>query len=85
MDMIKLTVRVPQDVLDRAKVYAGEHDTSLSRLISEYLRHLSPQDELLAGAPTVQRLSGILSPDMAVDDYRRYLDEKYEHPYSDSH
>jgi hypothetical protein len=85
MEMTKLTVRIPQDVLDRAKAYAGEHDTSLSRLIAEYLRHLSPQDELLVGAPTVQRLSGILSPDATVDDCHRYLDEKYEHLASDSH
>ena len=84
MEMTKLTVRIPRDVLDRAKSYAGEHGTSLSRLIAEYLLHVSSPEELPADAPIVQRLSGILSVDVTVDEYRRYLDEKYDQPSTDS-
>ncbi len=32
----------------------------------------------LADAPTVRRLSGILSQDASVEDYHKYLEEKYD-------
>ncbi len=77
MKSTKLTVRVPRDVLERAKDYARENQTSLTRLISEYLRQLPVESDLLVDAPIVQRLSGLLSPDQTVEDYQRYLEEKY--------
>ena len=77
MESTKLTVRVPQDVLEGAKRYAREHQTNLTRLISEYLRHLSVEDDPLTRAPIVQRLSGTLSPDVSVEDYRQHLESKY--------
>jgi len=77
MEQTKLTVRVPRDLLKRAKRYASEHNTTLTRLVSEYLRQLSTQDDPLADAPIVQRLSGTLSQDALVDDYHKYLEEKY--------
>ena len=77
MEQTKLTIRVPRDLLERAKRYASEHNTTLTRLVSEYLRQLSTQDDPLADAPIVQRLSGTLSQDALVDDYRKHLEEKY--------
>jgi hypothetical protein len=41
------------------------------------LRQLSIEDDLLAGAPVVRRLSGTLSPDSSIEDYRRYLEDKH--------
>ena len=77
MENTKLTVRVPQDVLEEAKRYARENQTTLTRLISEYLRQLSPENDPLANAPIVQRLSGTLSQDISVEDYRQHLESKY--------
>ena len=77
MEKTKLTVRVPQDLLEGAKRYASEHETTLTRLVSEFLRQLSTQDDPLADAPVVRRLSGTLSPDASVEEYHRHLDEKY--------
>ena len=77
MEKTKLTVRVPRDFLEGAKRYANEHDTTLTRLVSEFLRQLSIQDDPLASAPAVRRLSGSLSPDASIEDYRHYLDDKY--------
>jgi hypothetical protein len=76
MEKTKLTVRVPRALLEGAKRYASEHDTTLTRLVSEFLRRLSIQDDFLADAPVVRRLSGILSPDATVEDYRKCLEEK---------
>lgn len=77
MEKTKLTVRVPRDLLEAAKRYANEHNTTLTRLVSEYLRRLSTQDDPLVDAPIVRRLSGILSPDASIEDYRKYLEEKH--------
>ena len=77
MEKTKLTVRVPRDLLDGAKRYANEHDTTLTRLVSEFLHQLSIQDDSLADAPVVRRLSGALSPDASIDDYHKYLEKKY--------
>ena len=77
MEKTKLTVRVPRDFLESAKRYASEHDTTLTRLISEFLRQLSTEDDLLADAPVVRRLSGTLTADASVEDYGEYLEKKY--------
>ena len=78
MEQVKLTIRVPQDLLEGAKHYADQHQTSLTRLIAEYLRRLMQESDPLAEAPIVQRLTGILAPDASIEDYRRYLEQKYD-------
>ena len=77
MEETKLTVRVPKLWLEDAKEYARQNNTTLTRLVSEYLRQLSGKSDFLEDAPIVRRLSGILSQDVSVEDYRRYLEEKY--------
>jgi len=77
MTNTKLTVRVPRESLERAKRYAKEQDTTLTRLISEYLRRLTVQNDPLADAPIVQRLSGSLSSDVSEKDYMHYLETRY--------
>lgn len=77
MDVTKMTVRVPRDLLERAKQYARENDTTLTRLITSYLDHLAMKDDVLASSPIVRRLSGSLSREVSVDDYHRYLEDKY--------
>ena len=73
----RLTIRVPRNLLEEARQYARENRTSLTRLVSEYLRHLGARRDALADAPTVRRLSGALSPSITVEDYKRHLEEKY--------
>jgi hypothetical protein len=78
MEKTKLTIRVTRDLLEGAKSYAIENNTTLTRLVSEYLRRLTVEKDALSNAPTVQRLSGILSQDVSVEDYREYLELKYD-------
>jgi len=73
----KLTVRVPHHLLENAKRYARENNTTLTELISAYLQQIPGEPESLAGAPTVRRLTGILSPDVSMDDYKKHLEDKY--------
>jgi hypothetical protein len=77
MEKARLTIYLSRDLVEGAKRYASEHNTTLTRLVSEYLRRLGTQDDPLADAPTVRRLSGILSPDASVEDYVKYLEEKH--------
>ena len=60
MQQTKLTIRVHKELLEGAKRYARAHNTTLTRLVSAYLRQLGAQEGLLANAPIVQRLSGVL-------------------------
>jgi hypothetical protein len=77
MEKTKLTVRVPRDLLEDAKRYASEHDTTLTRLVSEFLRQLSLRQDPLANAPVVRRLSGALAPDASIEEYHEYLEKKH--------
>jgi len=77
MNETKMTVRVPRDLLENAKRYARKHDTTLTRLVSNYLRRISSQDDLVNEAPIVQHLSGSLSQDVSEADYHSYLEGKY--------
>lgn len=76
MQETKLTVRVPRDLLENVKRYAAQNNTTLTDLIEAYLRHI-PAQVPLDDAPIVRRLSGILSQDVSVDDYKKHLEEKY--------
>jgi hypothetical protein len=65
----KLTVRVPRDLIEGAKRYARQNHTTLTRLVTEYLRRLANQsDDPLDNAPIVKRLSGILSENASAED-----------------
>jgi hypothetical protein len=74
---IKLTVRVPKKSLENAKRYAKAHHTTLTELVSAYLEHIPVETESLDSAPIVRRLTGLLSADVSVDDYKKHWDEKY--------
>ncbi len=76
MQKTKLTVRVPQNLLNNFRLYAQEKNTTMTSLVETYLYSIPPQ-RTLTNAPIVYRLSGILSPEIGVDDYKKHLDEKY--------
>ena len=73
----KLTVRVPRQLLNHVKQYASANNTTLTRLVSEYLRQLADRSDPLIDAPIVRRLSGVLPREAAVTDYHEYLGRKY--------
>jgi len=76
MNDTKLTVRVPRNLVKKAKLYAAQNHTTLTDLIEAYLQNL-PSQGLLEDAPIVQRLSGILSREISIEDYHKHLEEKY--------
>lgn len=44
MEMTKLTIRIPADVLEWAKTYAETNQTSVTRLVWQYLGRLPIAD-----------------------------------------
>ena len=77
MEKTKLTVRLPRHLVEGAKKYAEDHETTVTRLVLEYFRQLSAESDPLKNAPVVRRLSGILAQEASLGDYQRYLEEKY--------
>lgn len=80
----KLTLRLSDNVIARAKIYARSHDISLSKMVESYLDSLTKQntekrDHVIT--PLVESLSGVIDVPADFDykkDYRDYLDEKYK-------
>ena len=79
----KLTLKLNQEIIEKAKHYASEKKLSLSRLIENYLNSLTSEvkSDNLEISPFVKSLSsGIKIP--ADYDYKKdrtdYLDQKYK-------
>jgi hypothetical protein len=76
----KLTLRIEEELIERAKSYARESGKSVSKLVSDYLE-LLPQPEgqrKQSMTPIVRSLRGVLAGSgLDEEDYRRYLEEKH--------
>ena len=76
----KLTLRLDEALVKRAKAYAKRAGKPVSQLVAEYFavlgRHAEGVDFKLT--PTVRRLQGALrEADIDVQGYRRHFEEKY--------
>ncbi len=59
----KLTLRLNEDVIERAKTYARSHKISLSRMIESYLDSITSQkdeEKKITITPLVESLSGVI-------------------------
>lgn len=77
----KLTLRLKKNIIDRAKKYARDRETSLSKIIENYLEAITspstPTDEI---SPLVKSISGVIQlPDdfNHKETYHQFLNEKY--------
>lgn len=78
----KLTLSLNEDVIEMAKIYSKESNTSLSKLIESYLTSLTQKKTRgIEITPLVKSLSGVISIDNdfdVKDEYAKYLIEKYK-------
>lgn len=78
----KLTLKLNEDIIEKAKEYAKAKKTSLSDLIENYLQKLTDDKKSKKSiTPLVKSLSGIISlPKDSTDkkDYIEYLTDKYK-------
>jgi hypothetical protein len=73
----RLNLTVDRDALERGRRYAERHSTSISRLVTDFLRTLPGDDDALDLPPAVRRLLGAGLGAGDREDYRRHLEEKY--------
>ena len=78
----KLTLRVDDQTVLKAKSYARVRRTSLSRIVEEYFRRLEGgKNAASAETPVLNELAGILAgrgnADTLKRSYRAHLEDKY--------
>ena len=75
----KLTLKLENTVIEKAKEYAKSNKTSLSRLIEHYLDSLTGKIEE-ESTPLIDSLTGVVDLKNAdyKKDYSDYLMEKYK-------
>ena len=79
----KLTLKLKDDSISRAKKYVSSIGTSLSAIVEDFFDGLTLQEQSseFKYSPLVNELSGIIQLDENYDyksDYTSYLDHKYE-------
>lgn len=80
----KLTLRLNQSVIAKAKIYARSHKISISKMIEAYLDSITRQkeeDKKTTITPLVESLSGVIDLPADFDiqkEYGNYLEKKYE-------
>lgn len=76
----KLTLRIDEELIERAKSYARQSGKSVSQLVSNYLQLLPEPGRTRPRplTPIVESLRGVLAGSgLDEQDYRRHLEEKY--------
>ena len=75
----KLTLRMDETVVRKAKMEAGRRGKSVSRMVAEFIESLSSRPVAEKPLPpTTASLVGILKgQDISEDDYKLHLREKY--------
>ena len=75
----KLTLRIDERLIKKAKTYAKRRGKSVSALVSDYFSMLETEgDRKEKLPPKVASLRGILKgKDVSIEDYKKYLEEKY--------
>lgn len=79
----KLTLKLKDDSISRAKKYVSSIGTSLSAIVEDFFDGLTLQEQSIEFkySPLVNELSGIIKLDENYDyksDYASYLEHKYE-------
>ena len=70
----KLTLKLDQEIIEKAKGYAKSRKTSISRLIENFLQKITSEDEKEEITPLVKSLSGIIALPAKYDHKKEYAD-----------
>lgn len=73
----RLNITVDPHVAERARRYSKRHDTSISKLVTDFLSGLPDEDEPREHSPAVRRLLGVATDGPDREECRKHLDEKY--------
>ena len=76
----KLTLKLNESVIERAKKYAKENKTSLSRMIENYLQAVTEkQNNSIKVSSLIKSLTGVIELEETdfKKDYTNYLSQKH--------
>ena len=76
----KLTLRLNEKLIHRAKKHARKSGKSVSRLVADFFGLLDSGSEKkpIEMTPTVKSLRGVFRGiNLKIDDYRRHLEERH--------
>lgn len=73
----KLTLRINARLIEQAKQYAAQNETSVSQLVETFFQELNRQARRPSSTPVLDKLLGILPEEIDVEDYYNYLTDKY--------
>lgn len=76
----KLTLKLDNSVIEQAKAYAKNKNTSLSKLVESYLGLLVDPQNIQEVTPLVKSLSGVIELPKNLDykkEYKKHLTNKY--------
>jgi len=78
----KLTLKLDSKIIQKAKLYAKETNTSLSKLIENYLSAVTSKEVKERKVnPIIESITGVITLDEKKDhkkSYAEYLNEKYK-------
>lgn len=74
----KLTLKLSKKTIEKGKRYAKKRKTSISRIVENYLEHLTASDSAEEITPLVKSLSGIITESKDKPSYADYLEKKYK-------
>ena len=74
----KLTLRMDEELIEQAKLYAKAQGKSLSQVVADYFAAFARAPEKKSLAPATQSLLGIMKgTSIDEDDYKQHLEDKY--------
>lgn len=76
----KLTLRLEDDLILQAKIFAKASGKSVSQIVADYFALLTEEkaDENIRLTPIVRSLKGALcGANIDIEDYHDYLEDKY--------
>ena len=74
----KLTLRLEEQLIERAKAHAKKRGKSVSQMVADYFALLDREDRLETLAPLTRSLHGTLrGTDVDEDTYREHFEEKH--------
>ncbi len=76
----KLTLRLEEELIQRAKSFAKRTGKSVSQIVAHYFASLegTPPENDVELTPVVRSLKGALrGADVDIEDYHRHLEDKY--------
>jgi hypothetical protein len=77
----KLTLKLDENIIEKAKMFAKTKNTSLSKIIENYLQKITLDQEATKITPVVKSLSGVIDLPKDYDHKKGYTDfliEKYK-------